>query len=178
MPVLLRRLLIAAGRPEIGVSKPFRVPRNRLVRQGELERAIVQGVRDRQQVSGLLVVLDADDDAPDQLERELAARCRTVSRLPSRVVAATREVEAWILGSKESLRGVRGIRHDATAPPDAEAIRGAKERLNTNFAEGSYLSIDDQAALVAQMDLTLAAERCPSFRRFVSAVEGLLVEMG
>ena len=92
VPVLLRRLLSQLGRPEIQVVRPFRVSRLKMVRPGEIERAIVQGIRDRRDVAAVLVILDADDDDPLGLETALLKRCRKASPLPSGVVAACRAV--------------------------------------------------------------------------------------
>ncbi|MGH7342125.1 MAG: DUF4276 family protein, partial [Candidatus Rokuibacteriota bacterium] len=81
----------------------------------------------------MLVVLDSDDDDTAVLRSELLERCRQATPLPVSVVLARRELEAWFLGAKESLRGICGIRHDAVAPDDPESIRGAKERLTQNM---------------------------------------------
>jgi hypothetical protein len=174
-PVLLRRLLIRLNRPEIQVARPFRVSRLKMVRSGEIERAIIQGLRDRRDIGAVLVILDADDDEPLHLEAALLERCRTASPLPSAVVAACREFEAWFLGSKDSLRGVCGIRPNANSPEAPEAIRGAKERLTTNMEGGRrYLEVDDQPALAARMNLELALQRCQSFQRLAVALERIL----
>jgi hypothetical protein len=130
-------------------------------------------------MTGVLIVLDADDDDPAQIEAALLDRCRTVSLLPTAVVAARRELESWFLGCKESLRGVCGIRSDAEAPDGPEGIRGAKERLSRNM-EGNrrYVEVVDQPALAARMDLDLARQRCPSFQRLIAGLERLLTESG
>ena len=108
MPVLLRRLLSQLGRPEIQVARPFRVSRLEMVRPGEIERAIVQGIRDRRGVAAVLVILTL-------MMRTLWASklpswngAGTASPLPCAVVAACREFEAWFLGSKGlATRGLR-----------------------------------------------------------------------
>jgi hypothetical protein len=95
-------------------------------------------------------------------------------------VLANREFKGWFLGAKESLRTKRGISQDACAPPDPEAIRGAKERLSDNMVGGRrYLEVDDQPAFAAMMDLRQARAHCPSFdklcreiERLVQAIEG------
>ena len=175
VPVLLRRLLSQLGRPEIQVARPFRVSRLKMVRPGEIERAIVQGIRDRRGVAAILVILDADDDDPLGLETALLERCRTASPLPSAVVAACREFEAWFLGSKDSLRGVCGIRPDANAPDGPEAIRDAKGRLTSNMAGNRrYLEVADQPVFAARMDLDLALRRCLSFQRLATELERIL----
>ena len=175
VPVLLRRLLSQLERPEIQVARPFRVSRLKMVRPGEIERAIVQGIRDRRGVAAILVILDADDDDPLGLEASLLERCRTASPLPSGVVAACREFEAWFLGSKDSLRGICGIRPDANAPDGPESIRDAKGRLTSNMAGNRrYLEVVDQPVFAAKMDLDLVLRRCLSFQRLTTELERIL----
>ncbi|MCK5380218.1 MAG: DUF4276 family protein, partial [Candidatus Latescibacteria bacterium] len=139
--------------------------------------AIEQVVRSRSGAGGILVLLDADKDCPAELEPSLLRRCQAVTQLPATVVLAMREFEGWFLGAKESLRGVRGIRADATAPENPEMIRGAKERLTKNMQGQRYMEVDDQPALAARMDLELAKARCPSFEKFLRGVHFLISEM-
>jgi hypothetical protein len=177
LPILLRRLLSHLGHPHVLVAKPFRVHRTRILHGGEIGRAVLQGLRTRPQVTGVVVVLDADDDEPLGLEAAVRAECAKVTPLPSVVVAATRELEAWFLGAKESLRGVHAIRANASSPPNPEAIRGAKERLTSNM-EGNrrYLEVDDQPAFAEKVDLALALERCPSLQRLALGLQSMLAE--
>jgi hypothetical protein len=178
VPVLLRRLLSRIERNDVQVARPFWVKRTQMVRPGEIERAILLGPQDRTGVIAVVVILDADDDDPSQLEASLAARCRTASDLPVAVVAARRELESWFLGCKDSLRGVCGIRSNANPPENPEAIRGAKERLSQNMEGKRHYEVDDLPALAAHMDLNLAMERCLSFRRLVSELARILGEAG
>ncbi len=174
VPVLLRRIQEAEGSYEASIARPFRVKRSRVVRPGELERAIKQAVRSREGAAAVLVILDADDDCPARLGPDLLERGRKATHLPVAVVLANRELEAWLLASKESLRGKRGIRQDAVAPQAPETIRGAKERLSKNMQDRRYIETDDQVALVANMDISLAARRSPSFARLLREVRRLL----
>jgi len=176
IPVLLRRLLIRLDRPDVSVDKPYRILRDKIVLPEELERAVILATRNRTDLTSILIVLDADDDEPARLENTLLERARRVTRLPIGVVAANRELEAWFLGSKDSLRGICGIRPDANAPPDPEKIRGAKERLSKNMPGRIYVPMTDQPALAARMDLDKAMERCHSFRRLISELERILTE--
>lgn len=177
VPILLRRLLSRLERYDIEIARPFRVHRYSVVKDGELERAVSYGSKSRDGIRAVMLLLDADDDAPEVLESTLLARCRKATPLPCAVVLAKRELEAWFLGSKDSLRGICGIRPDANAPPGPEEIRGAKERLTRNMLGRSYLEVDDQPVLAAHMDLDRAFERCPSFRRFSSELERLVREL-
>jgi hypothetical protein len=166
IPILLRRLGITE------VARPFRVKRNKIVKAGELERAVAQAVRDRENASAVLVILDADDDCPAVLGPLLHARCTASTHLPSSVVLAKRELEAWFLGGIESLRGKRGISPDATWDRDPEEPRGAKQRVEEMMLGRSYLDTDDQPALMARLDISAARARCPSLDKLLRDLEG------
>ena len=174
VPELLRRLLAEFGSYRITIARPFRVKRNRVTRPGEIERGVVQAIRSRQGAAAVIVILDGDDDDPAVLGPQLLERCRGATALPVSVVLARRELEAWFLGAKESLRGFRGIRDDAVAPPDPESIRGAKERLTQNMARRGYVEVDDQPAFASRFDLVQARARCPSFELLVRELKALV----
>ncbi|MCX5889546.1 MAG: DUF4276 family protein [Deltaproteobacteria bacterium] len=176
VPILLRRICHQMQASNIQIARPFRIKRNKVVKTGELERAIEQGIRDRGNIGAILLLLDADEDCPATLAPELLERCRqTKPHLPVAVVLATIEMEGWFLGGKESLRGVCGIKPDAVAPPNPESIRGAKERLSKNMEHGRrYLETDDQPALAVKLDFELTKSRCPSFDKFLREVQNLI----
>jgi len=174
VPVLLRRVLTLLGIHSVQVARPFRVKRTKVVKEGELERAIRLALMDRDGAEALLVVLDADDDCPVDLANRLRERAGTVTNKPCAVVVAQREFEAWLLGAKESLRGHRGITDNAAAPPNPEAIRGAKEALSRNMVNRRYLAVDDQPALADVFNLDRARSACRSFDKFMREAERLL----
>lgn len=165
IPVLLRRLGVHA-------AQPFRVHRDKVVKPGELERAIKQALRSRPDPSALLVLLDADDDCPARLGPELLARARTATDRPVSVVFAVRELEAWFLGGIESLRGMRGIAPDAAWPHDPEEPRGAKGRIEALMGGRGYGDRADQPALMAKLDIAAARRRCPSLDKLLRDLEG------
>ena len=177
VPVLLRRLLDECQRPDVQVAQPFRVHRYKVVKEGEIERAIAFARRSREQCNAVLVLLDADDDCPAELGPELLKRiAKAHGDLPAAVVLAKREFEGWFLGSLESLRGARGILDDASSPPNPEEIRGAKEHLSAFMASNrTYVETTDQPALVAKFDLNLARNRCLSFDKFMRDFERLII---
>jgi hypothetical protein len=179
VPLVLRRIFAQLGVSDIEVVRPFRIKRNRVVKAGELERAISQTIRDRDGVAGIMVLIDSDDDCPAELGVELLERAKKTTRVPVSVILAHREFECWLLGSKESLRGINGIVENATAPPNPENIRGAKEHLTRNMTRGRrYLAIDDQVTFAERFELKLARQRCPSFDRCFREVERMLHAMG
>jgi len=175
VPLLLRRMLVQEGASGVEVLRPFRVKRNKIVREGELERTLKLVQRIRPEMGGVLLLLDADDSPPDALTHDLQERCqKTLPAVPVSVTLAVREFECWLLAAKESLRGYRGIREDARAPSEPDAVRDGKGSLSRNMHSGRrYMAVDDQPALAAQMNLRRAEERSPSFARFVAAVRAL-----
>jgi hypothetical protein len=179
VPVLLRRIFAQLGVSDIQVARPFRVKRNRVVKPGELEGAIRQTIRDRAEVGGIMVLIDSDDDCPAELGLQLLDRAKKTTQIPVSVVLAHREFECWLLASKESLRGINGIVENATAPPNPENIRGAKEHLTRNMTRGRrYLAVDDQVTFAETFDLNIARQRCASFDKCYREVERLLHDIG
>lgn len=99
MGVLMRRVLYDVGVFELQVARPFRVKRQQVVREGELERSIIQAERSRAGASSVFIVLDADDDCPADLSLILLQRARAQTDLAVRVVLPKVEIEAWILAA-------------------------------------------------------------------------------
>lgn len=174
VPIIVRRVAEAAGIPHVDVSRPLRVRRSQVVRQGEIERAVELSARRVGPAGAILVLLDADDDPPCVLGPELLGRAHAARpNVPSSVVLANAEKEAWFIAAIESLRGVRGIPGDAAAPEDPESIRGAKEWIG-RLMGGPYSEVRDQPALAARFDMGVARSRSPSFDKFCREVERLL----
>jgi hypothetical protein len=166
LSVLLRRMLGELGVHDVTLERPFRIKRNRVVREGELERAVTQAVRSRVGASAVLVVLDADDDCPATLAPALLERGMKATEVPIKVVLPKIETETWILAAIDSVRGRRGIREDAEPPFDPESVRDAKGALS-DLMTGTrgYVATDDQPALLGVLDLDLIAQRSPSFAK-------------
>jgi len=175
VPVLLRRLLSERQRWDIQVDRPVRIPRNKVVKEGEIERAVVLAKRNRKKCDAVVVLLDADEDCPAELGPELLSRIiKAYGDLPAAVILAKSEFEGWFLGSLESLRGIRGIADNAVSPANPEEIRGAKERLSQFMVNRTYVATDDQPAFAAKFDLSSACQRCPSFDKFMRDFERLI----
>jgi hypothetical protein len=165
VPILIRRIAQGLDPALSPIVHPvMRVPASKLVKQGEIERAIELVTRKNAGQGGVLVLLDCEDGCPAQDGPALLRRILKVrSDLPVSVVLAKREFEAWFLAAAESLRGHRGLPTDLTGPPDPEAIRGGKVWLENRMQGGrSYTESSDQPALTAVFDMK-AARRAKSF---------------
>lgn len=127
----------------------------------------------------VLVLLDCDDGCPANLGPSLQDRASKVRPgLLIEVALARREFESWFVASAESLRGARGLSAELMPPPEAEAIRGAKEWLSKHMVSGrGYSPVIDQPAMTAMFDMDLAERRSDSFaackRRIVRLLTAL-----
>ncbi len=170
LPVLLRRMGEEI-RPEhwVEVPYPIRVPRDKLLKTRQLERYF-ELASYQATPGGVLILLDAEDPiegCPATLGPRILGRTSAVrADIPTLIVIAKNEYEAWFLAAAESLRGQRRLADDIEPPADPEAIRGAKEWLRDRMPSGTcYSETVDQPALTSTFDLH-AARRSPSFDRF------------
>jgi Domain of unknown function (DUF4276) len=179
VPIVVRRIAEQILLPVIVlVTAPLRIPKSRLVKPGELERAVELAARRVAGGGGVLVVLDSDDDCPAQTGPALLARAASVRNgLPVAVVLAKSEFESWFVAAAESIAGSAGLLVDLQAPPDPESIRGAKEWLTQRMVgTRSYSPTLDQPALARQFDLTMA-RRADSFDKFHRETARLLAQV-
>jgi hypothetical protein len=173
-PILIRRLANLLN-PSIAlqVLQPYRLSRYKLIKVGEIEKAVDFMARKVGPGGAVLVLIDADDDCPATLGPALVARARAAR--PDRhvsVVLAKREFEAWFLAGAISLRGERTLPSDLDPPNQPEQIGGAKEWLSTRMTSG-YSETLDQPAFAAALDLA-SARQSDSFDKLVRDLSALL----
>ena len=165
VPILLRRIAsIVNPGLTLEIPQPIRVPKSKLTKPGELERAVELAARKIDGRGSIFVIVDADADCPADLGPSLAARANSArGDLYTAVVVAKKEFEGWFLASAESLRGHRGLSDALQPPDDPESIGDAKGWLAVRMTVGgSYSSTLDQPALTSIFDLT-AARAADSF---------------
>jgi hypothetical protein len=171
VPVLLRRFCWELGWSH-QVAQPFRVARTSLADPTKLSDAVAVASRNVPGPGGVLVLLDADDDCPVELNAKLQdAVCD--SRCGVEIVAANREFEAWFLASIPSLRQHNAVQSDATYVGDPEQRRGAKEQLK-KLMVSPYSEVRHQPAFCSLIDLETTWRNSRSFRRLLTAVQRLL----
>jgi len=171
VPMLLRRFCWELGWSH-QVAQAFRVPRTSLADPKKLSDAVAVASRNVPGAGGVLVLLDADDDCPVDLNAKLHdavcdSRCRV------EIVAANREFEAWFLASIPSLRQHDAVQSDAVFDADPERKRGAKEQL-AKLMVTPYREVRHQPAFCSLIDLETTWRNSRSFRRLMSAVQRLL----
>lgn len=165
-PVLLRRMLTDPALLPLEIPPPLRVPKGKMMKQDELQRAVELMCRKTDPDGALLLLLDADTDCPAELGPRLLSWARDArSDREISVVVAKHEFEAWFVASAHSLRGQRGLPGDLDPPVDPEALRSPKRWLAERMPHG-YSETLDQPALAAVFDIAVA-RRVPSFDKLV-----------
>src|SRR5271165_624862 len=166
VPALFRRIIIELN---LGVSieicSPVRQPRDKLLKIGEIERAIAIAAKEVGDEGAIFVLLDSDGHCPAELGPALLTRvnhARSDQRIS--VVLAHQEFEAWFLASAASLKGLRTLSDNIENHRAPESVRGCKEWLETWMPTTSkYSPTTVQAALAATFDMSLARRNAPSF---------------
>lgn len=180
LPVLLRRLQAVAEAWNVKIEKPVKIPKGKiLAKDDEHIKRILQRTRN-EGCDGILMLLDSDGDCPVMIATRLRRIVTTeISDVPTQIVIAHQEYEAWFLAGIESLQGMRGIRPNAEPPQAPEAFKGAKERLEEQMESGSsYSETADQPAFSRQFSLDEAHRRSRSFRKLVKAFGDLMEAIG
>ncbi|MFF7647052.1 DUF4276 family protein [Streptomyces canus] len=177
LPVLLRRL-IAHLQPSTyaDIQRPYRIPRDRMLRRDVLGKALTVVTARDPAPTGVLVLLDADDDCAVNLAERLRTHARaTHEHVPLVAIAAVREFEAWFLAGAAGLAGQAGLPQPLAPPAVPETIRGAKEWLSDRMPRGStYQETSHQPSFVTLFDLDAARAAAPSFDKFCRDVHFLL----
>jgi hypothetical protein len=173
VPILVRRLLLRHGVADVEIPSPWRLHKGKMKKPDELARVIEMMARKSAPDGALLVLLDADRDCPAEVGPSLLATVKSVrEHLPSSVVVAKREFEAWFLAAAASLAGKRGLPSHLEPPADPEGIADCKGWLGSRMPRGYSETLDQPAfASVFDLDLALAA---PSFAKLDRDLRGLV----
>ena len=179
VPILIRRIAAAIDPScDVLIPRPIRITKSRLLRAGEVERAVQLAALQTQAKGAILLLVDADDDCPAEEAAILLGRMQAAQGdHPCAAVLAKVEFETWFLASAVSLRGRRGLPEDLSPPANPETVQGAKEWLSKHMPPGrSYTETLDQPALTASLDPVLARS-ARSFRKFEKEVGRLVREL-
>lgn len=175
VPVLIRRIA-AEINPGGQIGELIRVTKTLLLRPGELEKRVTPANRKSGTGSRVLVVIDADDDRPQELIEQIERRLRTAApHIKSAVAVAVKEFESWFIAGVEGIRGCRGVSQQATPISVPESKRDAKGWLSGLMpADHPYSETLHQAAFTAVFDIVKARQRSPSFDHCYREIEHLL----
>ena len=159
------------------VLPPYRVPRDSLLNvPGTLENYVAKAFADAGPTARLIILVDSDDDDPEDLAAKLAQRVPPhVDATVFSVCVAVREYESWFIASLESIAPLAGMTNDTQVPENVEQIRGAKEWLRQRMPSGdSYKPTLHQAEFSSAIDVELARQRSRSFDLLCHEMQRLL----
>jgi len=213
VPALARRVLKAIRATDVlvvddgdpfevdGIGKLIKTERGKLL--PNWRRWLEAALRERQNVGGILLVLDGDVDRVSKDWKSYAARCkadtfcardaaatladdaraaraaRAGEAFSVAVVFAMKEFEAWLLAGVESLRGMPladnrvRVPRTATCPTDLHVESRRNAKALLQSAIPGYHESLDQAVLAKEVRFYPVLRKCRSFRRFWSAVRQL-----
>ena len=145
VPILLRRIAAAVvPTADIDVLPPIRVDRYGVVKQNELERAVELAARMVGTDGSILILLDADDDCPADLGRDLLQRAGA-ARPDFAQSASCWPGQSTKRGSwrqqPQSPDGMTSTK-PSMPPDDPEGIRNAKGWLTGADASRSFIPSD------------------------------------
>ncbi|WP_168801644.1 DUF4276 family protein [Glycomyces buryatensis] len=160
----------------VHVHPPNRKPRDLLLKSHGLAAALREAMTLRPLPSGVLIMIDADDECPMTLAEHLRDLAKVVHPdAPSFVVIPNREFEAWFLAAASSFAGKFGLPEDLRPPPDPEAIRDAKGWFTKRMPRGRpYKPAVHQKQFAKLLDLDAARGSSRSFRKLCSDLERIL----
>lgn len=172
--ILIRKILEANQLWNWSVGKPKKA--GSLTKLKNNLRGFLEIARVDRDCGGILILLDLDDGCPRTEALALAQAARQESLdVPTAIVLAHREYEAWLLASLPTIAGSYSLPPDLHFEGNVEDIRGAKEWLQKEMPPGkAYKETFHQAKLTAQIDLETAKQHSRSFRRLCHAVEELV----
>jgi hypothetical protein len=181
VPKLLFKILHEMGRYDVFIGEPINAKGcANLKKSGGLE-TFVGYAHLQKDCSGILVLMDADEDCAKTLAEAFSARIRkTGARYPVVSVIAKYEYETWLLASVETiagheLDGKSGLPGDLVCPENVEEFSGVKGWFTLRFPKGRpYKEPEDQPAMTRLLDIELVSQRSRSFRRLCHAVEEMV----
>jgi hypothetical protein len=169
--ILLQRIwseVLKSGHAQ--VLKAIRWPKSKLVQPYELLRAVDLAALKVRTIESpdprlILILLDADKDAPCLLGPELLETARRAhADLDIACVVANVEYETWFVASAPSLNEYIEI-EQSEMPVDPEGSRLGKGWVQAHFKGIKYSETIDQPRMTAAMDLTRCLKLSPSFAK-------------
>lgn len=164
---------LGSGECSFFPCKPWLLARGRITKRNVVSDAITRTFLKRNHPDVILILYDLDDDCAREVKTLLdievqQARQSGVSA-DILICFARREWEAWFLGGIESLLGP-----DACYDGNPEEPRDAKGRF-ASLTRAKYSEARHQGDYTKRLDLSLAAQRCPSLQYLIDQFHKLSI---
>lgn len=174
VPILLRRIATELlNGALLDCCPPYRLPRSKLMNGVDLAKVLAHArnkLRGRDFPQFVLILADVDDDCVKECVENLrAGHNAAFAAVPTSIVFAVREYEAWFLASGINAAHHRHLRTVTPRIAAPEETRDAKGRFQADFMLPGrvYSETVDQAKYTACLDLNMARSQSPSFDKLV-----------
>ena len=157
---------------EISVSIP---PSNRKLNASMAENLIKASLYLGKPPDKVVVLVDLDGKEPEEIlgpfREDLPERLRSAPTVNIQYAYAQRHLEAWYFGDAQNLREYfdrQALGNVDTSQPDG--IENPKQHLENLLGERVYTALVSED-IASKLDPQLIAQRSPSFRGFLEAVQ-------
>ena len=157
---------------EISVSIP---PSNRRLNVSMAENLIKAALFHGKSPDKVVVLVDLDGKEPEEIlgpfREDLPGRLRSAPTVNIQYAYAQRHLEAWYFGDAQNLREYfdrQALGNVDTSQPDG--IENPKQHLENLLGERVYTALVSED-IASKLDPQLIAQRSPSFRGFLEAVQ-------
>ncbi|HYO13217.1 MAG TPA: DUF4276 family protein [Thermoanaerobaculia bacterium] len=161
----------------VEVLKPIRVNRYKVVQSEELGRVVnLAAAKLREATSDdpsmILILIDAENDAPCVLGPDLLRRAREHrGDVDISCVLANVQYETWFVAAAPSLGDHLDLSGDTKLPESPEAARLGKAWIKKRIRGIKYSETVDQPSMTKAMDLSLCRSKSPSFDKLCRELE-------
>lgn len=175
-PKLISKIAVHHGLAPPIFKNPLRITKSKLLKPGELERAVELATRSMSPTGRILIVIDVDDDCPATMGPELLERAnRTRAQTLKAVTLAKYEFENWFIAGVSGLIQARLIQPETRRPDDPESIRNAKKWISSRMINRyGYAETLNQAAMASALDIDEVRKYSRSFDKLCRSVQALL----
>jgi hypothetical protein len=176
LPMLVRRIANGMHPPlNIEIRQSIKLPRTKLLKKGELERAIAIA-KYEVGLCGIIILMDADKACPAELGPRLKEHAlRVAGGVPVTFTFAKWEYEAWFIASCASLAARGKLTPDVSPPGDLEGVRDAKGWISARMlSDRPYKETLDQEKFSSLFSIDEALQNSRSFRKFHKEVVEML----
>ena len=176
VPKLLSKIFLHLGHYDLVSSRAKKASGSSIIKDSaELER-LLSAAEEEDNVLGILILIDADDECPFTLAAQIAGMIKAIStKYFVEVVVANREYEVWFLASLSTVRGEFGIAPACEFSGNIEEKSDVKGWLTKQMPKGKpYKETTHQVLMTQKINVATAHQNSRSFRRLVHAVELLV----
>lgn len=162
-PLLIRRVFSETLlRHDVGISPPFRLPKDRIMRKSFLERALTLADLKLNELVGsedsgaIIITRDSDAECPVSISAEISRMLSDIhTNHPTYCAVCTQEFEAWFLQPTADFRSHRDCNPTFPVVDNPDLITSPKSHFERLFLQPGriYSETTDQPKFTSYIEL-------------------------